>query len=109
MVVALAGTAFAGKPGGSSSSIVVPDTTFGGISNATVAGGMWVYAQCFQNGDLVFGQYKKADASGAVVLGYFGPTPSWSAGSANCTAQEGSWSNNGRWRGSASTTFNVAG
>ena len=31
----------------------------------------------------------------------------WQGGDANCTAEEGYWGKNGRWRVVASTTFNV--
>jgi hypothetical protein len=107
----LAGTdrAMAAKNAGTSAGISVPDTTFGGTSVAVAGAGKWIYATCYQYGQLVYGQYKQVDLTGHAVLGYFGPTPTWSGGSAECTAQEGTWSRNGRWRGGASTTFNVAG
>ena len=99
----------AGRGHTASASITVSDTVFGGSTTARTDPGMWVKVDCYQDGRWVYGQYKQADSSGDAVLGWFGPTPNWSGGSANCTAQEGSWSRNGRWRGGASTDFFVSG
>jgi hypothetical protein len=89
--------------------ITIPDSVFGGTSDATTGASKWVYVECSQGGQVVFEQYKQADSTGSVVLGYFGPTSMWTGGSATCVGQEGYWSRNGRWRGIASTNFYVAG
>jgi hypothetical protein len=38
-----------------------------------------------------------------------GPTPMWTGGAADCTAEEGTWSKSGRWRVLARTSFHVYG
>jgi hypothetical protein len=111
----IAGTTFAAKGGhvtthgGSSTSISVPDGTFGGTTTATVGSpGMSVYDACSQNGIVVSQQWVPTDGAGQAVL-QLGPTMMWTGGSATCIAQVGTWSSKGRWVVQGSTTFNVAG
>ena len=90
--------------------ITVPDGVFGGTTTATLnpgGSGTWAYAACSQNDTLVYAQYVMA--SGTTATFTLGPTPSWTSGPADCTAQEGYWGSNGRWRVIASTTFSAAG
>jgi hypothetical protein len=89
--------------------ITVPDGQFGGTTTATLnpGGAVWALAECYQNGTLVYAQYVKASSSNTATF-TLGPTPMWQGGAANCTAEEGSWGKNGRWRVVASTTFNVS-
>jgi hypothetical protein len=109
----IAGTALAGKPpsgGSTTSSFRVDDGPFAGVTVAHrgSSGAVWVHAKCFQGGTLVFEQWRKYLAGGTTELS-LGPTPMWQSGSANCTAEEGSYSRNNRWRASGSTTFSVSG
>ena len=69
---------------------------------------IWVYAECYQDGQLVYAQYVEADANNEAVLS-LGPTPSWTGGSASCTAEEGYFNRSGRWHTVAETTFEVSG
>jgi len=112
VVGVIAGTALAGKPGGtnSTSAFRVDDGPFAGVTVAHrgSSGAVWVHAKCFQGGTLVFEQWRKYIADGTTELS-LGPTPLWQSGSANCTAEEGSYGRNNRWRASGSTTFNVSG
>ena len=95
--------------GGHGGSITVPDGVFGGTVMATVnpGGNAMVYAQCFQGGELVFIQYAGLDSNNQAML-ILGPTQAWQGGDADCTAEEGYFGNNGRWRSIASTTFHVS-
>jgi hypothetical protein len=112
VVGVVAGTALAGKPGssGTTSTFRVDDGVFAGttLAHRGSSSATWVHAKCFQGGTLVFEQWRKYLADGTTTLS-LGPTPLWSAGSANCTAQEGSYVRTTRWRGSGSTTFSVSG
>jgi hypothetical protein len=103
----LSGTADVEAGGRNSGHISVPDASFGTITTATVNPGgdnVWVYAECYQNGIAVYGQYAKADVNNHAALG-LGPTPLWQGGAATCMAQEGYWSKTMRWRVLAQTTF----
>jgi hypothetical protein len=111
VVGALAGTALAGKPGGgsTSSAMRVDDGVFAGTTTAHrgSTSAVWAHAKCYQAGVLVFEQWRMyVDGTTELSLG---PTPKWSAGAANCTAEEGYYVRMTRWRSSGSTTFNVAG
>lgn len=107
----MAGTAFAAKGGGASTSAFsVADGIFGqtttaqrGSSTAT-----WVRARCYQGGSLVYEQYVSYGANQSVTL-TLGPTPMWSSGAATCTGEEGWWRNGSRWRVVGSDAFTVSG
>ncbi len=102
------GTVAAGS--GAGASISVPNGAFGGTTTATVHTGptTWVHAACYQYGAQVYEQYVKADSNNQAVL-TLGPTPLWPSGAASCTAAEGTWMANGKFKVSASTTFSVSG
>ena len=103
----LAGTTFAGRNTGV---ITVPDGQFGGTTTATVnpgGSGTWARARCYQHGSLVYTEYVYAGADNRATF-TLGPTASWTGGGASCTADEGVFGNNERWRTLASTTFDVA-
>ena len=102
----LAGINGANARGGAN--ITVPDGRFAGTTTATLnpGGAVWAFAQCYQDGTLVYAQYVKNNSSNTATF-TLGPTPMWQGGAANCTAEEGTWGKNGRWRAVASTTFNV--
>jgi hypothetical protein len=110
VVGAMAGTAFAGKPpsADTSSSVRVDDGVFAGTTTAYQgsSAAAWVRAACYQNGSLVFEDWRPYDGGTATIS--LGPTPNWSSGAADCTAQEGSFGRNNRWRVSSSTTFHAA-
>lgn len=96
---------------GRSGSITVPDGVFGGTTTATLnpgGSGVWAHAECFQAGKRVYAEYVKADSLNEATF-RLGPTPNWSSGPADCTAEEGTWARNGRWRVVADTTFHVSG
>lgn len=106
----IAGTALAGKPtgGAGTSAMRVDDGVFAGTTTAYrgTSTAVWVHAKCYQGGTIVFEQWRMyVDATATLSLG---PTPSWSSGAANCTAEEGYYSRNMRWRSIGSTVFNVA-
>ena len=107
----MAGTAFAGKPGGggTTSAFRVDDGVFAGTTTAHrgASGAVWAHAKCYQGGTIVFEQWRMY-VDGLATLS-LGPTPKWSAGSANCTAEEGYYVRTTRWRQSGTSTFNVAG
>lgn len=88
---------------------VNPDPAeFGSMAVATAnpGGPVWIHAECYQDGELVYAQYKKVDENNQAML-TLGPTPSWSGGDAECIAEEGTWGKNGRFRVIASTDFQV--
>jgi hypothetical protein len=89
--------------------LTVPDGVFGGSTTATANPGdpgSTVYAQCFQDGERVWGKYQVVDGNHQATF-QLGPTPSWTGGGATCTADELAFTKNGRWRVVASTTFDV--
>jgi hypothetical protein len=90
--------------------ITVADGVFAGTSTATVnpGGDAWVRARCYQAGTRVYEQYVRVDANNQAVL-TLGPTPSWTRGSADCTAEELSLTSKGRWQVLAKTVFYVSG
>ena len=110
VVGAMAGTAFAGKPtaGGTSSGVRVDDGVHAGTTTAYqgASAAVWIHAQCFQGGSLVYEQWRSY--TGGTTTLSLGPTPNWSSGAANCTADEGYFARNNRWRVSSSTTFQTA-
>ncbi len=94
---------------GGSGAITVPDGNFGGTTVATINPGgesVWVKAECYQDGTLVFAGYWRPDSNNEAVIG-LGPSQLWTGGDANCTAEEGYFNKGGRWRVIASTTFNA--
>ncbi len=95
---------------GAGASITVPNGVFAGTTTATVHTGpaTWVHAACYQNGARVYEQYVKTDSNNQAVL-TLGPTPLWPSGSASCTAAEGTWMANGKFKVTATTTFSVSG
>ena len=122
--LAFAGTAFAGKTSSSSISppIVVStgapaagptsttapqfgDTiTFDVSTTATTT--PFVNLNCFQNGAFVAQGWARFFAGGSP--GTFGlSSPLWKSGAADCTADLGMFSNNGKWKVLASTSFHV--
>ena len=110
-IAILAGTVFAGKPGATTAGGVrVDDGVYAGttVAYAGPSTASWVRARCYQGGALVFEQYRQFDASRTATI-TLGPTPSWSGGSANCTAEDGYWRRGTTWRVTSSTTFAVAG
>ena len=108
----VAGTALAGKPGGSATTgaVRVDNGVYGGTTTAYAgpSSAAWVRAMCYQNGYLVFEQYRQFDGSRKATL-QLGPTPSWSSGSATCTAQDGYWRRGSAWRVTSTTSFTVSG
>ena len=110
VVGAMAGTAFAGKPGSgtTTSSFRVDDGVHAGTTTAYqgASGAVWVHASCYQNGSLVFEDWRTYSGGTATIA--LGPTPNWTSGAADCTAEEGSFARNNRWRVSGATTFHAA-
>ena len=109
----VAGTALAGKPGGNLSTggtVRVDNGVFAGTTTAYAgpSSATWVRALCYQNGYLVFEQYRQFDSSRRATL-TLGPTPSWSSGSATCTAQDGYWRRGTTWRVTSTSSFTVSG
>lgn len=98
-----------GKPSTNSVTISVNDGRFGGntVGQVSGSGASWVDVVCtLSDGSIGMTSWVKPDATGSISFG-LGPTPSWSAGGASCTAIAGYYSSNGRWRALASTTFTV--
>lgn len=117
LIVAVAGIALvvsalsSGSAEAGKGSITVPDGFFGRTVMATVnpgGTGVYVHAECFQNGSLVFEQYAPVNGDNQAMIG-LGPTQLWTGGDADCTAEEGYFGRNGRWHTMASTTFHVNG
>lgn len=103
----------AGKPSagsGSGGTVRVDNGVFGGTTTAYAgpASATWVRALCYQGGKLVFEQYRQFDSTRRATL-QLGPTPSWTGGSASCTAQDGYWRSNGAWRMTSTSSFAVSG
>jgi hypothetical protein len=119
-----AGAAFAGKT--SSSSISPPIVVSAGAPTATQASTTgphfgdtitfdvatsatttpFVNLNCYQNGALAAQGWATFSAGGSP--GTFGlSSPIWKSGAADCTADLGMFSNNGKWKVLASTTFHV--
>ena len=110
LVVGLvAGTAFAGRPTGgtTSGSLTVADGVYASTTAVSTGSAYaWAHAKCSQGGTVVYEQWIKTDASGRGEF-TLGPTPMWSSGAADCWAESGTWSKS-RWRQAATTTFHVA-
>jgi hypothetical protein len=126
--LALAGAAFAGNGAGSNksssssisppvvvSSSTAPDAattapnfgdtvTFEVSTTATTT--PFVNLNCYQNSALVAQGWATFFAGG--TPGTFGlSSPIWKSGAADCTADLGMFSNNGKWKVLASTSFHV--
>jgi hypothetical protein len=68
----------------------------------------FVNLNCYQNGTLVAQGWATFFTGGAA--GAFGlSSPIWKSGAADCTADLGMYSNNGKWKVLASTSFHVDG
>jgi hypothetical protein len=104
----LVGSASAGD---ASVSLSIADARLGGSTVVTANPGdegMWVHATCSQAAGGVWSQWSRIDRAHHAVL-TFAPTAHWTAGSAACSAEEGYFSANGRWRVVATASFNVRG
>ncbi|MBF8289525.1 MAG: hypothetical protein HW391_493 [Chloroflexi bacterium] len=101
--------AFAGKPGGSTTSTFrVDNGTFASTTTAYRGTGTWVHAKCSQNGVLVYEQYVPYGTTGTASL-TLGPTPMWTSGGATCSGEDGWWQNGTRWRVNSTKSFTVTG
>ena len=103
----LAGAATAARQ---AAELTVPDGVFGGttVAHATPGGdGTWVHATCVQAGRVALSEWARVDATNHATL-TLGPTATWTGGGASCTAEQGYFAGNGRWRVQDSTTFSVA-
>lgn len=102
------GAAKGGPPRISSTSITVPDTTFGGTVTASVSGtaGLYVRVECRQGGATQYVAVERTDAAGTARF-QMGPTPTWQSGAADCTAQAGHFDRRARWLVDATTDFHV--
>jgi hypothetical protein len=90
--------------------LTITDARLGGSAVVTATPGdegMWVHAVCSQGASTVSSQWSRIDAAHRAIV-TFEPTPRWPSGSAACTAEEGYFSANGRWRVIAATPFSVA-
>jgi len=94
--------------------IAVTDGTFAGEASITFSTNLerpWAYAECFQDGVLVYAQFVALyDHPQQGDTFRLGPTPSWQGGDAECTAdllayigRSGTFSNP-----KATTTFHVS-
>ena len=119
-----AGTAFAGKPSTSSSSIAGPylsgqssppgaaavtpqfgqSVTFDVSTTAT--SNPFVNLNCYQNGLLVMNSWS-AFFPGGTNQDFGLYSPAWQNGAANCTADLGMLTSNGKWKVLASNSFQV--
>ena len=103
----LTGEANAGRQ---SANLTVPDGVFGGtsVAHANPGGdGTWVHATCMQAGQIALTSWVRVDATNHATL-TLGPTPTWTSGGASCSAEEGYFASNGRWRVQDTATFSVA-
>ena len=90
--------------------LTITDARLGGSAVVTATPGdegMWVHAACTQGASSVSNQWSRIDAAQRAVL-TFESTSRWTSGGAACTAEEGYFSANGRWRVVVSRTFMVA-
>ncbi len=100
----------AAEAGQDAASLTVAPATLGGAAVFTANPGdegMWVHATCNRSTTNLFSQWIRVDASRHATL-TLAPSTRWSSGAAACTAEEGYFSSNGRWRVIATTKFNVA-
>jgi hypothetical protein len=101
----------AAQAGQEAASLTVAGARLGGTAVFTAHPGdegMWVHATCAQSTTTVLNQWVRVDATHRATVS-LAPSASWSAGPAACTAEEGYFSSNGRWRVIAATTFTVQG
>lgn len=104
----LVGSANAGP---ASVTLAVADARLGGsaVVSATPGDeGMWIHAACGVAATSVWSQWSRIDRFHHATL-RFEPTTRWAAGGASCSAEEGYFSANGRWRVVATTAFTVRG
>ena len=126
VVLAFAGTAFAGKVSGSSSIagpflVAAPSASpltasstaaqFGDTITFSVStsetSNPFVNLNCYQNGVLVMNSWSAFFPGGANQnFGLY--SPSWQSGAASCTADLGMQTSNGRWKVLASNSFDVS-
>jgi hypothetical protein len=102
----LTGSANAGR---AVPSLEVADGRYGTMTIATarpVADGTWVHATCLQGTTVVLSQWAHVDSSGHASF-QLGPTATWTSGAASCSAEQGWFSPNGRWRVQTTATFRV--
>jgi len=102
----IAGSANAGK---ANPSLTVTGGRLGGTAVVRAdpgEDGMWVHATCLQGSAVVLASWTRIDATHLARVALPRST-AWSSGSASCTAEEGYFSSNGRWRVLAATTFTV--
>ena len=101
----------AAKAGPAELSVAVADARLGGTAVVTATPGeegMWIHAVCSVAATPIWSQWSRIDRAHHAVLS-FEPTAHWSAGSATCSAEEGYFSANGRWRVLATAAFTVRG
>jgi hypothetical protein len=101
----------AAAAGGDAAAVSVADARFGQTVVATVRPGepgSWVHVTCIREGSTVSTQWAAVDADHRVTLSLDRPDR-WTGGSATCTAEEGYFQSNGRWRVLAATAFVVRG
>jgi hypothetical protein len=100
----------AAEAGQDAASLSVSGTKLGGTAVFTAHPGdegMWVHATCVQSATTVLNQWARVDAEHRATL-QLATSTGWSAGAAACTAEEGYFSSNGRWRVIAVASFSVA-
>ena len=103
----ITGAANAGRAG---ANLTVPDGVFGGTTVALAnpgGAGTWVHATCTQGRLTVLAQWARVDSTNHATL-QLGPTPVWSSGGASCSAEEGYFASNGRWRVQDTASFSAA-
>ena len=100
----------AANAGRQAANLTVPDGVFGGTTEALAnpgGDGTWIHATCLQAGQVAMSQWARVDATNHATL-TLGPTSTWTRGGASCTAEQGYFAGNGRWRVQDSATFSVA-
>ena len=119
-----AGTAFAGKPSSSSSSIAGPYLAGGSSApgaaaivpqfgqsitfdvSTTATSNPFVNLNCYQSGVLVMNSWSAFFPGGTnQSFGLYSPV--WQSGAANCQADLGMLTSNGKWKVLASNSFQV--
>jgi hypothetical protein len=70
--------------------------------------GMWAHVTCFQGTTVVLASWTRIDASHRARVN-LARSAAWSSGAASCTAEEGYFAANGRWRVLATATVAVSG
>ena len=124
VVLVFAGTAFAGKTSGSSSIagpfVVSASQPTGAATispqfgqtitfsvSTTTTSNPFVNLNCYQNGVLVMNSWS-AFFPGGTNQNFGLYSPSWQSGAANCQADLGMLTSNGKWKVLASTSFSVS-